>query len=68
MKNWLYYKGNDHQRAFPKWLGMARFYSKTDEILLLPIPFNWLVVGFDIALYELRKGRVLRCPHCKKAI
>jgi hypothetical protein len=68
MKDQLYFKGNTDGRMFPKYLGLARYYGNTDEVLLLPIPFNWIVIGYDRAIHFLRRGRVLRCPHCRKAI
>lgn len=64
----LYFKGNTDGRKFPWYLGFARFYGRTNDVLLIPVPFNWIVIGFDFALYTLRRGRVLRCPHCRKAI
>lgn len=68
MKPMFYFKGNTDGRRFPKHLGLARYYGINDTVLLLPLPLNWIVIGFDHAMFFLRRGRVLRCPHCKKAI
>ena len=68
MKIMLYFKGNTDGRVFPRYLGMARFYGRTDQVLLLPIPLNWIIIGFDHAMFFLRRGRAVRCPHCRKAI
>jgi hypothetical protein len=68
MKHLFYFRGYPEGRSFPRHLGLARYYGRTDTVLLLPIPLNWLVIGFDHAMHYLKRGRVLRCPHCKKAI
>ncbi len=68
MKPMIYFRGNTDGRKFPSYLGLARYYGTNDTVLLIPIPFNWLVIAYDHALHFLRRGRVLRCPHCKKAI
>lgn len=68
-KEYLYFKGDpDGGEAYMKHLGLARYYGERREVLLIPVPFNWIVIGYDHAIHFLRRGRVIRCPHCKKAI
>lgn len=68
MKIMLHFKGNTDGKRFPTYLGLARYYGINDTVLLLPIPLNWLVIAFDQTVFFLRRGKVVRCPHCRKAI
>ena len=68
MKNPFFFKGNTDGQKWSKTLGLARYYGESDQVLLILIPFNWIVIAFDTSLFYVRRGRVLRCPHCKKAI